>query len=110
MRVADDSSYAILVEVNFLKLISRTRTKGFIAFRKQSCWRCFARKKRMLAGLLAGEIGQAREAFGTKNRWEYFSFRRGCHYRGRISGCLPFTRNGKSLCWLQLEGGSAELA
>jgi len=65
MRVADDSSYAILVEVNS-ETDFATRDEGFIAFANKVADVVFATKETDVAVLLAGEIGQAREALVQK--------------------------------------------
>lgn len=107
MRVADDSSYAILVEVNS-ETDFATRDEGFIAFANKVADVVFATKETDVAVLLAGEIGQAREALVQKIG-ENISPRRAVIIEGGLVGAY-LHGNGQIAVLTQLEGGSAELA
>ena len=66
MRVADDASYGILVEVNS-ETDFASRDEGFIAFANKVADVVFTTKQTDMEVLLAGEIGQAREALVQKS-------------------------------------------
>lgn len=107
MRVADDASYGILVEVNS-ETDFASRDEGFIAFANKVADIVFSTKETDMAVLLAGEIGQAREALVQKIG-ENISPRRAVIVEGGlVSGYLH--GNGQIAVLTQLEGGSSELA
>ena len=66
-KVAEDGSYAVVVEVN-----SETdfvaRDDGFLAFVDKVANKAFADKQDDVAALMAGELEEAREALVQKNR------------------------------------------
>ncbi|QUX91031.1 elongation factor Ts [Marinomonas sp. A3A] len=107
MRVADDSSYAILVEVNS-ETDFASRDEGFIAFANKVADVVFTTKETDIEVLLAGEIGQAREALVQKIG-ENISPRRAVIVEGGLVGGY-LHGNGQIAVLTQLEGGSAELA
>ncbi|MBD5772255.1 translation elongation factor Ts [Marinomonas colpomeniae] len=107
MRVADDASYGILVEVNS-ETDFATRDEGFISFANKVADVVFATKETDIAVLLAGEIGQAREALVQKIG-ENISPRRAVIVEGGLVGGY-LHGNGQIAVLTQLEGGSAELA
>ncbi|MBU1294521.1 MAG: translation elongation factor Ts [Marinomonas foliarum] len=107
MRVADDSSYAILVEVNS-ETDFASRDEGFIAFANKVADVVFTTKETDIEVLLAGEIGQAREALVQKIG-ENISPRRAVIIEGGLVGGY-LHGNGQIAVLTQLEGGSAELA
>lgn len=107
MRVADDNSYAVLVEVNS-ETDFAARDEGFLAFAEKVADVVFATKETNIETLLAGEIGDAREALVQKIG-ENISPRRAVLVEGGlISGYLH--ANGQIAVLTQLEGGNAELA
>ena len=107
MRVADDASYGILVEVNS-ETDFATRDEGFISFANKVADVVFATKETDIAVLLAGEIGLAREALVQKIG-ENISPRRAVIVEGGLVGGY-LHGNGQISVLTQLEGGSAELA
>ena len=107
MRVADDSSYAILVEVNS-ETDFASRDEGFIAFANKVADVVFTTKETDIEVLLAGEIGQAREALVQKIG-ENISPRRAVIVEGGLVGGY-LHGNGQIAVLTQLEGGSEELA
>jgi elongation factor Ts len=107
MRVADDASYGILVEINS-ETDFASRDEGFIAFANKVADVVFTTKETDMAVLLAGEIGQAREALVQKIG-ENISPRRAVIVEGGLVGGY-LHGNGQIAVLTQLEGGSAELA
>jgi len=107
MRVADDASYGILVEVNS-ETDFASRDEGFVAFANKVADVVFTTKETDMAVLLAGEIGQAREALVQKIG-ENISPRRAVIVEGGLVGGY-LHGNGQIAVLTQLEGGSAELA
>lgn len=107
MRVADDASYGILVEVNS-ETDFASRDEGFIAFANKVADVVFTTKETDMAVLLAGEIGQAREALVQKIG-ENISPRRAVIVEGGLVGGY-LHGNGQIAVLTLLEGGSAELA
>ena len=107
MRVADDASYGVLVEVNS-ETDFATRDEGFISFANKVADVVFATKETDIAVLLAGEIGQAREALVQKIG-ENISPRRAVIVEGGLVGGY-LHGNGQIAVLTQLEGGSVELA
>jgi elongation factor Ts len=107
MRVADDASYGVLVEVNS-ETDFASRDEGFIAFSNKVADIVFATKETDMAVLLAGEIGQAREALVQKIG-ENITPRRAVIIEGGLVGGY-LHGNGQIAVLTQLEGGDAELA
>ncbi|GAA0830071.1 MULTISPECIES: translation elongation factor Ts [Marinomonas] len=107
MRVADDASYGVLVEINS-ETDFASRDEGFIAFSNKVADVVFATKETDMAVLLAGEIGQAREALVQKIG-ENITPRRAVIIEGGLVGGY-LHGNGQIAVLTQLEGGDAELA
>lgn len=107
MRVADDNSYGILVEVN-AETDFAARDESFLAFADQVADTIFATKETDIEKLLAGEIGQAREALVQKIG-ENISPRRAVIVEGGlVNGYVH--GNSQIAVLTQLAGGDAELA
>lgn len=107
MRVADDASYGVLVEVNS-ETDFASRDEGFVAFANKVADVAFETKETDMATLLAGELGDAREALVQKIG-ENITPRRAVIVEGAlVSGYLH--GNGQIAVLTQLEGGSEELA
>ncbi|MCV2403813.1 translation elongation factor Ts [Marinomonas sp. C2222] len=107
MRVADDASYGMLVEVNS-ETDFASRDEGFVAFANKVADVAFETKETDMATLLAGELGDAREALVQKIG-ENITPRRAVIVEGAlVSGYLH--GNGQIAVLTQLEGGSEELA
>lgn len=107
MRVADDASYGVLVEVNS-ETDFASRDEGFVAFANKVADIVFTTKETNMETLLAGEIGQAREALVQKIG-ENISPRRAVLVEGGLIGGY-LHGNGQIAVLTQLENGSAELA
>ncbi|MEL0611753.1 translation elongation factor Ts [Marinomonas arenicola] len=107
MRVADDASYGVLVEINS-ETDFASRDEGFVAFSNKVADVVFATKETDMAVLLAGEIGQAREALVQKIG-ENITPRRAVIIEGGLVGGY-LHGNGQIAVLTQLEGGDAELA
>ncbi|AEF55660.1 translation elongation factor Ts [Marinomonas posidonica] len=107
MRVADDASYGVLVEVNS-ETDFASRDEGFVAFANKVADVVFATKETSMETLLAGEIGQAREALVQKIGENITPRRAVIVEGGLIGGYLH--GNGQIAVLTQLENGSAELA
>lgn len=107
MRVADDASYGVLVEINS-ETDFASRDEGFVAFANKVADVVFATKETDMAVLLAGEIGQAREALVQKIG-ENITPRRAVIIEGGLVGGY-LHGNGQIAVLTQLEGGDAELA
>ncbi|REG86890.1 translation elongation factor Ts [Marinomonas pollencensis] len=107
MRVADDASYGVLVEINS-ETDFASRDEGFVAFANKVADVVFATKETDMAVLLAGEIGQAREALVQKIG-ENITPRRAVIVEGGLVGGY-LHGNGQIAVLTQLEGGDAELA
>ncbi|WP_133011928.1 translation elongation factor Ts [Marinomonas flavescens] len=107
MRVADDSSYGVLVEINS-ETDFASRDEGFISFANKVADVVFATKETDMAVLLAGEIGLAREALVQKIG-ENITPRRAVIVEGGLVGGY-LHGNGQIAVLTQLEGGDAELA
>jgi elongation factor Ts len=107
MRVAQDNSYGILVEVN-AETDFATRDDNFAAFAEKVADVIFETKDTNIETLLAGEIGQLREALVQKIG-ENISPRRAVLIEGGlVSGYLH--GNGQIAVLTQLENGSDALA
>ena len=107
IRVADDASYGVLVEINS-ETDFASRDEGFIAFSNKVADVVFATKETDMAVLLAGEIGKAREALVQKIG-ENITPRRAVIIEGGLVGGY-LHGNGQIAVLTQLEGGDAELA
>lgn len=107
VRVADDSSYGIVLEVN-----SETdfvaRDEGFLAFVNQVADKAFADKQTDVAALMAGDLEDAREKLVQKIG-ENISVRRVSLVEGGVVGAYVHSNNRIAVLTL-LEGGNAELA
>jgi elongation factor Ts len=106
-RVADDSSYGVVVEVN-----SETdfvaRDEGFLAFVNLVADKAFAEKQSDVATLVAGDIENAREALVQKIG-ENISVRRAQVVEGGTVGAYVHSNNRIAVI-TQLENGSEDLA
>jgi elongation factor Ts len=107
LRVADDASYGVLVEINS-ETDFASRDEGFVAFANKVADVVFTTKETDMAVLLAGEIGQAREALVQKIG-ENITPRRAVLIEGGLVGGY-LHGNGQIAVLTQLEGGDAELA
>ncbi|GGO78818.1 elongation factor Ts [Marinobacterium nitratireducens] len=107
IKVADDNSYGVAVEVN-----SETdfvaRDSGFLAFVDQVVAKAFADKQTDVAALMAGELEAAREALVQKIG-ENISVRRVILVEGQTVGAYVHSTN-KLAALVALSGGEAELA
>ncbi|MBU2886972.1 translation elongation factor Ts [Gilvimarinus agarilyticus] len=106
-KVADDNSYAVLVEVN-----SETdfvaRDEGFLAFVNTVVEKAFADKQTDVATLMAGELESARETLVQKIG-ENINVRRVNLVEGGVIDAYVHSNN-RLAAVVQLEGGNAELA
>lgn len=106
-KVADDNSYAVLVEVN-----SETdfvaRDDSFLAFVKTVVEKAFADKQTDVAALMEGELESAREALVQKIG-ENISVRRISLVEGGVVDAYVHSNN-RLAAIVQLEGGNSELA
>ncbi|RBP81886.1 elongation factor Ts [Marinomonas rhizomae] len=107
MRVADDSSYGVLVEVNS-ETDFASRDAGFISFANKIADVVFATKETDMAKVVSGEMLEAREALVQKIG-ENITPRRAVIIEGGLVGGY-LHGNGQIAVLTQLEGGSAELA
>lgn len=107
VKVADDNSYAMIIEVN-----SETdfvaRDAGFLGFVNTVLDKAFASKQTDVAALMAGELEAAREALVQKIG-ENISVRRIKLVEGGVVGGYLHL-NSRIAVVVQLEGGNAELA
>ena len=107
MRVADDSSYGVLVEVNS-ETDFASRDEGFISFANKVADVVFATKETDMAKVISGEMLEAREALVQKIG-ENITPRRAVIIEGGLVGGY-LHGNGQIAVLTQLEGGDAELA
>lgn len=107
MRVAQDNSYGILVEVN-AETDFATRDDNFAAFAEKVADVIFETKDTNIETLLAGEIGQLREALVQKIGENIAPRRAVLIEGGLVSGYLH--GNGQIAVLTQLENGSDALA
>lgn len=107
MRVADDASYAVLVEVNS-ETDFASRDEGFIAFANKVADVVFTTKETDMAVVISGDMLEAREALVQKIG-ENITPRRAVIVEGGLVGGY-LHGNGQIAVLTQLEGGSAELA
>lgn len=107
VKVADDNSYAIVLEIN-----SETdfvaRDEGFLAFVKTVLDKAFADKQTDVAALMAGNLETVREALVQKIG-ENISVRRIQLVEGGVVGGYLHSNNRIAVL-TQLDGGDAELA
>ncbi|WP_067096301.1 translation elongation factor Ts [Marinomonas atlantica] len=107
MKVADDNSYGVLVEINS-ETDFASRDEGFLTFSNKVADAVFATKETDMAVLISGELLEAREALVQKIG-ENITPRRAVVVEGDVvSGYLH--SNGQIAALVQLEGGSDELA
>jgi len=107
LRLAEDSSYGVLVEINS-ETDFASRDAGFIAFANKVADVVFETKETDVAVLLNGEIGQLREALVQKIGENISPRRIELIEGGLVGGYLH--GNGQIAVLTQLEGGDAELA
>ncbi|ADZ90420.1 translation elongation factor Ts [Marinomonas mediterranea] len=107
LKVADDNSYGVIVEVNS-ETDFAARDENFIAFANKVVDVVFETKETNIETLLAGEIGVAREALVQKIG-ENISPRRAVVVEGGLVSGYRHS-NGQIAVLTQLEGGNAELA
>ncbi len=107
VKVADDNSYGVVVEVN-----SETdfvaRDAGFLAFVNNVVEQAFATKQTDVAALMAGDLENAREALVQKIG-ENIGVRRISLVEGGVIGGYVHLNNRIAVL-VQLEGGNEELA
>lgn len=107
MRVADDSSYGVLVEVNS-ETDFASRDEGFISFANKVADAVFATKETDMEKVISGEMLEAREALVQKIGENITPRRAVIIEGGLVAGYLH--GNGQIAVLTQLEGGDAELA
>ncbi|SBS27728.1 Elongation factor Ts [Marinomonas spartinae] len=107
MRVADDASYGVLVEVNS-ETDFASRDEGFISFANKVADVVFETKETDMAKVISGEMLEAREALVQKIGENITPRRAVIIEGGLINGYLH--GNGQIAVLTQLEGGDAELA
>ncbi len=106
-KVADDNSYAVVVEVN-----SETdfvaRDEGFLSFVNTVLEKAFADKQEDVAALMAGDLESAREALVQKIG-ENIGVRRVAVVEGGLVDAYVHSNN-RIASIIKLDGGNAELA
>ncbi|RUM51967.1 MAG: elongation factor Ts [Marinomonas sp.] len=107
MKVADDNSYGVLVEVNS-ETDFAARDEGFLAFANKVADAVFASKETDMAAVISGEMLEAREALVQKIGENITPRRAVVVEGGLVAGYLH--SNGQIASLVQLEGGSEELA
>lgn len=107
VKVADDSSYAVVVEVNS-ETDFAARDAGFLAFVAKVVDQAFATKQTDVAALMSGELEAAREALVQKIG-ENIGVRRVQLVQGGVIGGY-LHQNNRIAVLVQLEGGNTELA
>ncbi|ANG61522.1 translation elongation factor Ts [Marinobacterium aestuarii] len=107
VKVADDNSYAIAIEVNS-ETDFAARDAGFLAFVDKVLAQAFASKQTDVAALMVGELDAAREALVQKIG-ENISVRRAILVEGNTVGFYVHSTN-KLAALVALSGGEAELA
>lgn len=105
-KVADDNSYAVVVEVNS-ETDFAARDEGFLAFVSSVVEKAFAEKQSDVAALMAGDLESAREALVQKIG-ENIGVRRVRIVEGGVVGAYVHT-NKRIGVLVQLEGGNDEL-
>ncbi|SBS35007.1 Elongation factor Ts [Marinomonas aquimarina] len=107
MRVADDNSYGVLVEINS-ETDFAARDEGFLAFANKVADAVFASKETDMAVVISGEMLEAREALVQKIGENITPRRAVVVEGGLVAGYLH--SNGQIASLVQLEGGNEELA
>ncbi|HWV14942.1 MAG TPA: translation elongation factor Ts [Cellvibrio sp.] len=107
VKVADDSSYAIVIEVNS-ETDFAARDAGFLAFVGKVLDKAFAEKQTDVAALMAGDLEAAREALVQKIG-ENIGVRRAELVSGGVVGGY-LHQNNRIGVLVKLEGGNSELA
>ena len=106
-KVADDNSYAVLVEVNS-ETDFAARDEGFLAFARTVLDKAFADKQDDVAALMAGDLEAAREALVQKIG-ENIGVRRVAVAEGGLID-IYIHSNNRIATAVKLDGGNAELA
>lgn len=107
MKVADDNSYGVLVEINS-ETDFASRDEGFLAFANKVADVVFATKETDMSAVITGEMLEAREALVQKIGENITPRRAVIIEGGLVAGYLH--SNGQIATLVQLEGGSDELA
>lgn len=107
VKVADDSSYAIVIEVNS-ETDFAARDAGFLAFVGKVLDKAFAEKQTDVAALMAGDLEAAREALVQKIGENIGVRRIELVSGGVVGGYLH--QNNRIGVLVKLEGGNSELA
>ncbi|MDO6514734.1 MULTISPECIES: translation elongation factor Ts [unclassified Neptuniibacter] len=107
VKVADDNSYAVAVEVNS-ETDFAARDEGFLAFSNVVLDKAFAGKETNVETLMAGELNDARDALVQKIG-ENIGVRRVFLVEGGVVAAYVHSNN-KIAAMVQLEGGNAETA
>ncbi|WP_339896998.1 translation elongation factor Ts [uncultured Gilvimarinus sp.] len=106
-KVADDNSYAVVVEVNS-ETDFAARDDGFLGFARTVLDKAFADKQSDVAALMAGELEEAREALVQKIG-ENIGVRRVTVVEGGLVD-IYIHSNNRIATIVKLDGGNAELA
>lgn len=107
VKVADDNSYAVAVEVNS-ETDFAARDEGFLAFCNVVLEKAFADKATDVAALMEGELNEKRDALVQKIG-ENIGVRRVFLVEGGVVGAYVHSNN-KIAAVVQLEGGNEETA
>lgn len=107
VKVADDGSYGVVVEVNS-ETDFAARDEGFLAFVNTAVEAAFAAKSNDVAALLAGGLEETRQALVQKIG-ENIGLRRVEVVEGGVLGAYVHSNNRIAVI-AQLEGGSEEVA
>lgn len=107
VRVADDNSYGIIVEVNS-ETDFAARDEGFLGFVGKVADAAFAAKSDDVAALMAGELEAAREALVQKIG-ENIGLRRISIVEGELVGAYVHS-NSRIATLVSLKGASVEVA
>ncbi|PIE24986.1 MAG: elongation factor Ts [Neptuniibacter caesariensis] len=107
VKVSDDNSYAVAVEVNS-ETDFAARDEGFLAFAGKVVEKAFADKATDVEALMAGELNEARDALVQKIG-ENIGVRRVFLVEGGVVAAYVHSNN-KIAAIVELEGGSEETA
>ena len=107
IKVADDNSYGVAVEVNS-ETDFAARDEGFLAFSNVVLEKAFAEKATDVEVLMAGELTDARDALVQKIG-ENIGVRRVFLVEGGVVGAYVHSNN-KIAALVQLDGGNEETA
>jgi elongation factor Ts len=107
VKVADDNSYAIVVEVNS-ETDFAAREPNFLSFVNSVVDKAFATKQTDVAALMSGDLEKAREALVQKIGENIGVRRVQLVEGGVVAGYLHL--NNRIAVVVQLQGGNAELA